>query len=560
MCQCGGRWYPAAVTGQREHLDLLRRTAEAEFGWTSLTGEQLTAMAAVMGGEDVLVVLPTGAGKSAVYQVPALLLPGVTVVVSPLIALQQDQIEGLDAGSAAVAVNSARSAKENREAWRAVRDGTVRYLFLAPEQLSKEDVLDELAGSEVALFVVDEAHCVSAWGHDFRPDYLRLHQAVERLGHPTTVALTATAAPPVRDDIVDRLHMRRPRLVVAGFDRPNLHLTVHTHTDDTERRTAVVHRVRELAADAASRPGLLYTASRRDCEGHRDDLAAAGVRVAAYHAGMRKADREQVHRDFLAGDLDVVVATSAFGMGIDKPDVRFVVHAAAPESLDSYYQQIGRAGRDGDPATVELFYRAEDMALQRFLTGSRVPEDTIAEVVSAVRSHGGHLTRAEFTEEVSAAPARRTRALNHLDQAGVLDVSPSGDLDYRDPEVGPGRAIELATEAAEGHRRMVGSRLHMMRAYAETTGCRRQHLLGYFGEVLDHPCGACDTCAAGTASTLTREAAGFAVQQEVRHAEWGAGTVMSVADDRVTVLFEEQGYRTLSLAAVQENDLLTPVG
>jgi ATP-dependent DNA helicase RecQ len=295
--------------------------------------------------------------------VPALLLDGPTLVVSPLIALQRDQLEGIQDTRApeAVAVNSTQRGGEHKQAWEAIRQGEAEYAFLSPEQLAKDEVVDALADLGVSLFVVDEAHCVSAWGHDFRPDYLRVGHVIERLGHPKVVALTATAALPVRRDIVRRLGLREHREVIASFDRPNLHLVVERFTEDLDKRHSVVTWVRALTADPATRRGLVYVASRKDTEFYADELARSGVTVAAYHAGMKAADRERVHEQFLADELDVVVATSAFGMGIDKPDVRFVAHASVPESLDSYYQQIGRAGRDGQPAEITLFYRPEGL-------------------------------------------------------------------------------------------------------------------------------------------------------------------------------------------------------
>src|SRR3954471_15603876 len=222
----------------------------------------------VLAGRDVLVVLPTGAGKSAIYQTPAVLLDGMTVVVSPLIALQHDQIDGIEGSNAppAVAVNSTQRGAEQEQAWTALRHGEARYVFLSPEQLAKPEVVDRLAESSVSLFVVDEAHCVSYWGHDFRPDYLRLAPVIDRLGHPPVVALTATAAPPVRGDIAERLGMRDPVQVVTGFDRPNLHLSVRRFTEDADKRNAVSAHVRALTADPATRCGLVYTASRKDAE------------------------------------------------------------------------------------------------------------------------------------------------------------------------------------------------------------------------------------------------------------------------------------------------------
>ncbi|WP_459722270.1 RecQ family ATP-dependent DNA helicase [Actinophytocola sp. KF-1] len=539
--------------------DDIRRVAEERFGWARLRDEQVEAMEHVLAGHDVLAVLPTGAGKSAIYQVPAVLLPGPTVVVSPLIALQHDQIDGIEESRApdAVALNSTQSAAERRAAWETLRDGRAEYVFLSPEQLAGDDLVADLAGLGVSLFVVDEAHCVSAWGHDFRPDYLRLAPVVEQLGHPPVVALTATASLPVRRDIADRLGLRDHREVVTSFDRPNLHLAVERCTDDAGKRSAVVARIVALTADPETRRGLVYTASRRDAERYAEELAGPGVRVAVYHAGLAAGERDRVHQSFLADELDVVVATSAFGMGIDKPDVRFVVHASVQDSLDSYYQQIGRAGRDGAPATATLFYRPEDLALQNFLTGGKPPRDTVEAVARAVREAGEPVRPADLADRVDAVPARRTRAINLLEQADVLTADTEGRLTYADPRRTPEQATEAALESAEHHHRLVRSRLDMLRGYAETTGCRRQYLLGYFGEELDEPCGNCDTCEAGTAKPLRPASGEFPRDSSVHHAEWGHGVVISTEPDRMTVLFDENGYKTLSIAAVRENNLLT---
>jgi len=537
------------------------RIARDTFGWAELHADQLDAIEAVLDGHDVLAVLPTGAGKSAIYQIPALLVDGATLVVSPLLALQQDQIDALNdhlgRPDAAVAVNSAERVAERREAWHAVERGTARYLFLSPEQLAKDDVVDQLAELGVALFVVDEAHCVSAWGHDFRPDYLRLAPVIRRLGHPRVIALTATAALPVRRDIVARLGLREHRQVVASFDRPNLTLRVHHETEDRGKRAAVVTRVRSLTADPVTRRGLLYCASRKDTEAYASELRQQGVRAEAYHAGMRAADRETLQDSFHDGGVDVVVATSAFGMGIDEPGVRFVVHASAPESLDSYYQQIGRAGRDGEPSEIVLFYRPEDLHLQRFLTASWAPEDVLEEVAEAIDESAEPLRPGDLANEVDASAAKRTRAVNLLEQAGVVTTSEDGRLQYLDDAVEPDDAVREATEIADQHQELIRSRIEMMRGYAETTGCRRQFLLGYFGEDLPHPCGNCDTCEAGTAVDEPAESGPFRRNTEVEHAEWGHGVVMSVGADRLTVLFDTVGYKTLARAAVESQDLLT---
>ncbi len=529
----------------------LRRLAAERFGWAELSAEQAEAMSAASGGRDVLAVLPTGAGKSAIYQVPALVLPGPTVIVSPLLALQRDQIEGLDAAAVpdAVALDSRQSAGERDRVWAAIRGGTAEYVFLSPEQLAKDEVVAGLAEAGVSLFVVDEAHCVSAWGHDFRPDYLRLAPVIDRLGRPPVIALTATAAAPVRDDIVAALGLRDPVRVIASFDRPNLHLAVARFTDDAGKRAAVVDRV---AAKPGS--GLLYTASRREAEDYADALAARGVRAFGYHGGMKAADRDAVHERFAAGETDVVVATSAFGMGIDRPDVRFVVHASVPDSVDTYYQQIGRAGRDGEPAEVLLCYRPEDLARQRFLTRSAPPEAELRAVVEALRPEP--LGRRQLAEAVPGPSARRTRALGLLERCGDVLTGPDGRYTLTAGRARTGAVVGRALEAAERAAELVRSRVEMLRAYAETTGCRRRYLLGYFGEELATPCGNCDTCEAGATAEDVPRTGEFRAENVVRHAEWGRGVVMTVEEDKLTVLFDDVGYRTLSLPVVREQELL----
>ena len=533
----------------------LRRTAREAFGWDELRPGQLEAMQAVLAGRDTLAVLPTGSGKSAIYQVPALLLDGPTVVVSPLIALQRDQVAGLLAredARGAVQANSSQSERAREAAFEALRSGEVEFFFLAPEQLSKPEVLDAVAQARPSLFVVDEAHCISAWGHDFRPDYLRLHSAVERLGRPPVLALTATASPPVRDEIVHRLRLENPVQVVRGFDRPNLSLEVHAFRDDDQRREQVV-----LRAMGEAKPGLVYTATRKSAEQYAAALEDLGIDAAAYHAGLRAADRDATHSRFLAGELDVVVATTAFGMGIDKADVRFVLHAEVADSLDSYYQEIGRAGRDGAPAMAALFYRQEDLGLRRFFASGGVDEQALKKVVTLV-NHAGHAVEpTALAQEMDLPPTRLAGLVNLLEQAGAVDVRGDGTIACGDDDLSPADAAAAAADVAEAHRKVDQSRVEMMRAYAETTGCRRQFLLAYFGETMDRPCGHCDTCDAGTAEQVAgADDSPFAVQSRVTHATWGSGVVMRYEGDRIVVLFEEVGYRTLSLEAVSARGLL----
>ncbi|WP_116051147.1 RecQ family ATP-dependent DNA helicase [Amycolatopsis palatopharyngis] len=532
----------------------LRQTAEKAFGLSRLRPEQLAAMEQLLEGRDVLVVMPTGSGKSAIYQVPALELPGPTVVVSPLIALQRDQVNSLEESAApeAVAVNSAQGAQDSTQAWKAIGNGNAEYIFLAPEQLAKEDVLGELQRARPTLFVVDEAHCVSAWGHDFRPDYLRLRHAIGRLGHPRVLALTATAGGPIREDIVGHLGMSDPVRIVAGFDRPNLYLQVRHAGEAVDKLTYVADWV-----ESAPKPGLVYAATRRDTERCAEALTDRGVRAAAFHAGLKQGERKDIQEEFMADHLEVVVATSAFGMGIDKPNVRFVAHASVPESLDSYYQQIGRAGRDDQRADAVLFYRPEDLGLQRFLTARPLDPADVKEVAEAVQDHNGPVSPTEVDREVDQSRRKAMNSLNLLEQADVVRTTDRGRFDYDDEDIAPEDAAEQAAEVSAKRKQLDRSRIDVLRNYAETASCRRQFLLGYFGESLERPCGFCDTCDAGTAQAHAAPAdTEFPADSRVRHPEWGQGTVVNQEADRITVLFDDEGYRTLSLAAVHENDLL----
>ncbi|WP_262106210.1 ATP-dependent DNA helicase RecQ [Arthrobacter sp. Marseille-P9274] len=535
----------------------MRRIAEESFGLKTLREGQLEAMEAAAAGRDVLAVMPTGHGKSAIYQVPGLALPGTAVVVSPLIALQFDQLEAIneDLGEErAFAINSHVGAKAERAAWEAVESGAAKFIFLAPEQLAREETLERLAARQVSLFVVDESHCISSWGHDFRPDYLTLTAVVKRLGHPPVIALTATASPHTRAEIEDRLGMREPFLIVHSFDRPNLNLSVVRHHRDEDKRHAVLDQVAELGG-----PGLLYAGTRKDTEWYAAELAERGLRTDAYHAGRKASEREAIHERFHANEVDVVVATTAFGMGIDKPDVRFVVHANITDSLDSYYQEIGRAGRDGEPARAVLHYRSEDLGLQQFFVGGAPDPEDLKAVFSALQEHGP-LRPAKLSGQTGLGTRRQARVLNLLEHSGSIAANRQG---YRARGgVSAEDAVEKALAEAESRRKIDQSRIEMARGYAETDTCRRDWLLNYFGEETDGYCGNCDNCEAGSrAEAMAHEAAmpeGYEIQQPVSHREWGAGIVMGTQPDRITVLFESVGYKDIALKAIEaEEGLLT---
>jgi ATP-dependent DNA helicase RecQ len=538
----------------------IERVAREVFSFDALRPGQREAIEAVLAGRDTLVVMSTGSGKSAIYQIAALLTPGATVVVSPLIALQRDQVEDLTerAAGGAAQLNSAIPAAERERALAELAEDALEFLFLAPEQLANADVLAELAVAEPSLLVVDEAHSISEWGHDFRPDYLRIGAAAEALGRPTILALTATAAPPVRDEIVERLHLRDPEILVRGFDRPNIRLSVERFYGDGSAERKL--RALEARVAEAPKPGIVYVATRREAEELATRLSDASVTAASYHAGMRPAERDEVQERFMDGDLEVVVATTAFGMGIDKANVRWVFNAEVSESLDAYYQEIGRAGRDGEPAEAVLFYRAEDVGLRRFFSGTgQVEVDEIAGVLDAVEHHDGPVDPSELQEETELSQTKLTTAVSRLEEVGALEVLPSGEVALAPAGPAHSAAIRAAAEAAEKRRSLERSRVDMMRAYAEAFFCRRAHILSYFGEPFTPPCGHCDNCEAGHGVPDAPDDLPFAVGARVAHASWGEGVVQRYDEDSVVVLFDEVGYKSLALEVIAEREILTAV-
>jgi ATP-dependent DNA helicase RecQ len=352
--------------------DEIAQVARERLGFEELRPGQAAAVRAVLAGRDTLVVMATGAGKSAIYQLAGWLIDGATLVISPLISLQRDQVENIDEeqpGEAA-AIDASVSETRREERLEELADEELEFLFLAPEQLAREETVERLAAANVSLLVVDEAHCISEWGHDFRPDYMRIGPLVERLGSPTVLALTATASPPVREEIVERLRMGTPELIIRGFDRPNIRLEVDRHYAERQKRRALVERAKALGG-----PGIVYVATRKGAEEVAAELEEAGLRARPYHAGLPKHERDEAQEAFMADELDAIAATTAFGMGVDKPNVRFVLHSEPSDSVDSYFQEVGRAGRDGEPAEAVLFYRTEDLGLWRFFAGGGDDEE-----------------------------------------------------------------------------------------------------------------------------------------------------------------------------------------
>jgi ATP-dependent DNA helicase RecQ len=486
-------------------LTALRR----HFGFGAFRPGQAEAVEAAVAGRDLLVVMPTGAGKSLCYQLPALLREDLTLVVSPLVSLMQDQVDALERavpGRAAV-VNGQQDAASNRAAIARAAAGELKLLYVAPERFSSPGFLEAVRGADVGLFVVDEAHCVSQWGHDFRPDYFRLADAARWLGAQAIVASTATATPQVASDIVNRLGLREAVRVTTGFDRPNLSFAVVPCRGPAEKRTRLVAALGE--ADA--RPAIVYAGTRADTERLAGDLQEAlGVEARAYHAGLRRDDRAAVQRRFMAGDLDIVVATNAFGMGVDKADVRTVAHASVPGSVEAYYQEAGRGGRDGAPARALLLAEARDKGLHVFfIQRAEVDDEAIARVAELLAATAGTLPLGDAggtfdvaVDQLGDEPERVRAIVGHLARAGVVTPAPAPMDRVRGRLSAPfdGRARAACRASAGDAQRARWRQYRAVWAFVEGDACRRETILRHFGDPhRPAPSGVCcDVCAPGT--------------------------------------------------------------
>ncbi|MDX6751703.1 DNA helicase RecQ [Geminicoccaceae bacterium 1502E] len=442
------------------------------FGFERFRGHQEEIVGHVLAGGDALVLMPTGGGKSLCYQVPALCLEGLTVVVSPLIALMQDQVQALtQAGVRAAALNSSLPPDEQRATERAMAEGMLDLLYVAPERLAAPGFLDRLERCRLALFAIDEAHCVSQWGHDFRPDYLQLAILHERFPQVPRLALTATADGPTRNDIIQRLALEEGRVFVSGFDRPNIRYRIGLKNNPRRQLLAFIQ------AEHKGEAGIVYCLSRAKVEEIAAWLKEQGVEALPYHAGLPPEQRARNQERFLREDGLVMVATIAFGMGIDKPDVRFVAHLDLPKSLEAYYQETGRAGRDGLPSNAWMVYGLEDVTKLK-----------------------GLIARSEADD--------RQRQLDHR-------------------------------------------KLDSMLGYCETTRCRREVLLGYFGETYEGPCGSCDTCLEPVATFDGTEHAQKLLSAIYRTGQrFGAGHVIDVLRGQASDRAVELGHDRLSVFGV----------